>query len=87
MHRLLSNTFPAPVVKDIAAGLVGRGHRYDQVTVLQATSGNQRQSVAISGRGHSYDQVTIAARCGRRTFPNMAGGHVRLHAALRLAGT
>ena len=36
MHRLLLNTFPAPIVRAIAAGQTEVAHRYDLVTVLQA---------------------------------------------------
>ena len=36
MHRLLLNTFPAPVVRAIASGQTEVAHRYENVTVLQA---------------------------------------------------
>ena len=36
VHRLLTNTYPEPVVKDMANGRWERPHRYDVVTVLQA---------------------------------------------------
>mmetsp|Transcript_29690 Transcript_29690/g.91091 ORF Transcript_29690/g.91091 Transcript_29690/m.91091 type:complete len:1608 (-) Transcript_29690:1837-6660(-) len=36
VHRLLLNTLPAPIVRDIASGLTQVAHRYDEVTVLQA---------------------------------------------------
>jgi len=36
VHRLLLNTLPAPIVRDIASGLTQVAHRYEEVTVLQA---------------------------------------------------
>ena len=36
VHRLLCNTLPEPIVKDIATGRVEVAHRYEQVTVLQS---------------------------------------------------
>ena len=36
MHKLLLNTFPAPIVRAIASGQTEVAHRYDSVTVLQA---------------------------------------------------
>ena len=36
VHRLLCNTLPAPIVRDIAMGRVEVAHRYEQVTVLQS---------------------------------------------------
>mmetsp|Transcript_11917 Transcript_11917/g.38288 ORF Transcript_11917/g.38288 Transcript_11917/m.38288 type:complete len:768 (+) Transcript_11917:85-2388(+) len=36
VQRLLLNTLPAPIVRDIASGSTQVAHRYDEVTVLQA---------------------------------------------------
>ena len=36
MQRLLLNTLPEPIVKEIASGHVEVAHRYENVTVLQA---------------------------------------------------
>ena len=38
MHRLLLNTLPAPIVRDIARGHTEVAHRYTDVTVLQASA-------------------------------------------------
>ena len=42
VQRLLLNTLPEPIVKEVASGQVEIAHRYDGVTVVQADMGDWR---------------------------------------------
>ena len=85
MQRLLLNTLPEPIVREVASGEIEIAHRYDDVTVVQADmvgftplSASHSAAEVLGILGELFDQFDVlATQYGVHKVRHKRRGHTR----------